>query len=229
MLASLRILAIHMPRLDRFVKMGLIGRLRISLVLSLAKTRSKLNFRVWCLYADIRVTRSGIHYLLFSLSGLLWYKNQTSSSALTFSIHPIRRIKMIACGIEMASSEARLVLLDGNKSIFQHIDVEPRKLKIADDENADEVRAFRDSLYIFFRENKVELIAIKKRGKKGDYAGGPIGFKLEAIVQLYEKCPIVLIAPATISARIKKQTTGTPATLKKYQYSAFQTAFSALP
>ena len=136
---------------------------------------------------------------------------------------------MIACSIEMAASEARLVLLAGNKSNFHHINVEPRKLKIADDENADEVRAFRDTLYAFFRENKVEIIAIKKRGKKGEYAGGPIGFKLEAIAQLYEGCPIVLIAPATISVRIMKHTADTPATLKKYQYSAFQTAFSALP
>ena len=109
---------------------------------------------------------------------------------------------MIVCGIEMAASEARLVLLEGTKSNFHHIDVKIRKFKIADDENAGEVRAFRDTLYAFFRENKVEIIAIKKRGKKGDYAGGPIGFKLEAITQLYEGCPIVLIAPATISARI---------------------------
>jgi hypothetical protein len=135
---------------------------------------------------------------------------------------------MIVCGIEMAASEARLVLLDGNKSDFHHVNVDPRKLKIADDENADEVRAFRDTLYTFFRKNKVEIIAIKKRGKKGEYAGGPIGFKLEAVAQLYEECPIVLIAPATISARMKKHTTDTPATLKKYQHSAFQTAFSAL-
>jgi hypothetical protein len=136
---------------------------------------------------------------------------------------------MIVCGIEMASSEARLVLLNGNKSKFHYIDVEPRKLKIADDENAEEVRAFRDNLYTFLRDNKVEMIAIKKRGKKGDYAGGPIGFKLEAITQLYEECPIILIAPATISVRIKKHTADTPARLKKYQYSAFQTAFSVLP
>ena len=136
---------------------------------------------------------------------------------------------MIVCGIEMAASEARFVLLDGNKSNFHHINVEPRKLKIADDENADEVRAFRDTLYAFLRQNKVEIIVIKKRGKKGEYAGGPIGFKLEAIAQLYEGCPIVLIAPTTISIMIKKHATGIPATLKKYQNSAFQTAFSVLP
>ena len=41
---------------------------------------------------------------------------------------------MKACGIEMAASEARLVLLDGNKSDFHHINVGLRKLKISDDE-----------------------------------------------------------------------------------------------
>ncbi len=135
---------------------------------------------------------------------------------------------MIACGIEMAGSEARLVLLNGDESNFHHINVEPRKLKIADDENAGEIRAFRDSLYGFLRESSAEIIAIKKRGKKGEYAGGPIGFKLEAIAQLYEGCPIVLIAPATISAMIKRQHIDIPATLKKYQHTAFQTALSAL-
>ena len=73
---------------------------------------------------------------------------------------------MIVCGIEMAASEARLVLLDGIKSDFHHINVEPRKLKIADDETAGEVRAFRDTLYTFLRENKVEIIAIKKPERK---------------------------------------------------------------
>lgn len=140
-----------------------------------------------------------------------------------------REKNMIVCGIEMAGSEARIVLLNGNKSDFHHIDVEPRKLKIVNDENVDEVRAFRDSLYTIFRDNKVEIVAIKKRGKKGDYAGGPIGFKLEGIAQLYEGCPVVLAAPATISATIKRHPVDIPDTLKKYQHPAFQTAFSALP
>ncbi len=43
---------------------------------------------------------------------------------------------MIVCGMEMAASESRLVLLSGNKSDFCHLDVKPRKIKIADDENA---------------------------------------------------------------------------------------------
>ncbi len=136
---------------------------------------------------------------------------------------------MIVCGMEMAASESRLVLLSGNKSNFCHIDVKPRKIKIADDENAEEVRAFRDSLFAFLRVNNVDMVAIKKRGKKGEYAGGPIGFKFEAIAQLYKECPVSLIAARTITVNTNRHAPEIPDTLLKYQYAAFETAFTMLP
>jgi hypothetical protein len=74
---------------------------------------------------------------------------------------------MIICGIELAASEARLVLLKGEKSDFTHIDVEPRKLVLTNDEDPGEVKAFHNSLFAFFRENSVSLVAIKKEVKKG--------------------------------------------------------------
>ncbi len=135
---------------------------------------------------------------------------------------------MIVCGMGMAASESRLVLLSGNKSDFCHIDVKPRKIKIADDENAEEVRALRDPLHAFLRENNVDMVAIKKRGKKGEYAGGPIGFKLEAIAQLYEECAVNLIATWGITANINRHAPQIPDTLLKYQCAAFQTAFTVL-
>ena len=135
---------------------------------------------------------------------------------------------MIICGIEMSGSEAVLVLINGTLQNFSHHEVEPRKLKLSDDNDPDEVKAFRDSLFAFFRENNVNLVAIKKRGKKGDYAGGPIGFKLEGITQLYDNCPVILVAPQTISAAVKKNSPFTLKSLRKYQHTAFQTAFSVL-
>jgi len=135
---------------------------------------------------------------------------------------------MPICGIEIFGSEVILVILDGSKTSFPHIDINPRKILLSDDENSDEVKAFRDSLFAFFRENNVDLIVIKKRGKKGDYAGGPIGFKIEGIIQLYEVCPIKLVAPQTISATQKKHTPKKSDTLRKYQYTAFETAFSVM-
>lgn len=136
---------------------------------------------------------------------------------------------MIVCGIEMKASEARLVLLKGLKAEYEHINIKPRKLVLTDDENADEVRAFRDALYAFFRENNVEVVVIKKRGTSGEYAGGVIGFKLEGIAQLYVDCDIRLIASQTIAATLRKHTPTYPQGLPKYQQAAFETAFSALP
>ncbi len=136
---------------------------------------------------------------------------------------------MKICGIELSGSVAILVLLDGTKESFSYIAIEPRKIKLADDENPDEVKAFRNSIFAFFRENNVAQIAIKKRGKKGNYKGGPVGFKLEGIIQLYEECFITLVAPQTISAVERKHSPEKPAKLNKYQYPAFETAFSVLP
>jgi len=136
---------------------------------------------------------------------------------------------MTICGIEMSASEVRLVLLEGEKENFTLIDTEPRKIKLSDDADQDEVKAFRDSIFAYFHENQVSEIVIKKRGKKGDFSGGPVGFKLEGIIQLYEECPVTLAAPQTISAVQKKYGIEKPQDLRKYQYTAFEAAFSKLP
>ena len=133
------------------------------------------------------------------------------------------------CGIEMSASEVRLVLLQGEKENFTLIDTEPRKIKLIDDTDQDEVKAFHDLIIAYFNENYVSEIVIKKRGKKGDFSGGPVGFKLEGIIQLYEKCPVTLVAPQTISAVQKKYGIEKQQDLMKYQYTAFETAFSKLP
>ena len=136
---------------------------------------------------------------------------------------------MRACGIELSASEARIVLLDGAKASYALIDVKPRKLLIIDDESQAEVQAFRDALYAFLRETGVERVVIKKRGKSGKYAGGAVGFKLEGIAQLYAECPVVLCAPQTIAAALRRHPTELPEALPKFQRVAFETAYSALP
>ncbi len=135
---------------------------------------------------------------------------------------------MTICGIEMSASEVRLVLLQGEKDNFTLINTETRKIKLTDDADQEEVKAFRDSIFACFHENQVSQIVIKKRGKKGDFSGGPVGFKLEGIIQLYEECPVTLVAPQTISAVQKKYDIEKPQELRKYQYTAFETAFSKL-
>ena len=136
---------------------------------------------------------------------------------------------MTICGVEMSASEARLVLLQGEKKNFTLVDTKLRKIKLTNDTDQNEVKAFRDAIFAYFHDNQVTKIVVKKRGKKGEFSGGPVGFKLEGIVQLYDKCPVTLIAPQTISAVHKKYDVEKPNQLKKYQHAAFETAFSKLP
>lgn len=136
---------------------------------------------------------------------------------------------MTICGIELSGSEARFALLQGNKDDFDLINVEPRKIKINDETDQNEVKAFKNSIFAFFRENKVSQVIIKKRGKKGDYAGGPTSFKLEGLIQLYDECPVTLVAPQTISAAKKRNIYTIPAELCKYQHTAFETAYTKMP
>ena len=135
---------------------------------------------------------------------------------------------MIICGIELAASEARLVLLDGTRAAYSHVAVVPPKIVLADDENPDEVKAFKEAMYAFLRENHVEQIAIKKRSKRGDFVGGPVSFKLEGLVQLYPECDVVLISAQTISAAKRNHAPVAPQCINKYQHTAFETAFAGL-
>jgi len=135
---------------------------------------------------------------------------------------------MIVCGVELASSEARLVILEGTKSEYTHIPTAPPKIVLSDDANSKEVKAFKETIDAFLRENHVDKVAIKKRGKRGEYAGGPVSFKIEGLIQLYSNSDIVLISPLTINAAKRKHSPVPPKKINKYQHSAFETAFSAL-
>lgn len=94
---------------------------------------------------------------------------------------------MIICGIGLYASEARLIVLEGTKTEYSHVPTAPPKIVLANDERPEEVKAFKDAMYAFLRENHVEQIAIKKRGTRGEYADGPVSFKLEGLVQLRNK------------------------------------------
>ena len=135
---------------------------------------------------------------------------------------------MVVCGIHFAASEGRFVILESEQGEISHINVKTRRLLINNDENQDEIKAFRDTIFAFFRENHVQIVAIKKRNKKGDYAGGAISFKLEAITQLYDECPVNLISPQTIKATLRKYSNPYPTTIYEYQKEAFEVAFTAI-
>lgn len=97
-----------------------------------------------------------------------------------------------------------------------------------DDESSSDVQTFYDTITAFFNENNIQAIGIKKRNKRGDYAGGAISFKMEGLIQLYKKCTVSLLPAATIAAKIRKSNPAIPSTIYQYQKDAFEAAYALL-
>ena len=135
---------------------------------------------------------------------------------------------MKLCGIEIKGSEAIIAVASLDGSTLGHVALATKKIALEDDEDAANVKLFAAQVASFVRENSIDRIAIKKRSKKGEFAGGPTTFKIEGVFQLLEGVEVTLLSPQTINAQNKKHNFELPATLNKYQHEAFKTACSAL-
>ncbi|AHC38333.1 MULTISPECIES: DUF3010 family protein [Pseudomonas] len=135
---------------------------------------------------------------------------------------------MTLCGIEIKGSEAIFAIASLDDQTLTHVALATKKIALEDDDEAANVKAFAAQVKAFVQENALQRIAIKKRSKKGEFAGGPTTFKIEGVFQLLEGVEVTLLSPQTINAQNKKHNFDLPATLNKYQHEAFKTACSAL-
>jgi len=135
---------------------------------------------------------------------------------------------MSICGIEIKGSEAIFAIASLQGDALQHLAIATKKIALEDDDEAANVKAFASQVAAFVRDNGIRRIAIKKRSKKGEFAGGPTTFKIEGVFQLLENCDVTLLSPQTINAQNKKHNFELPGTLNKYQHEAYKAACSAL-
>ncbi|AKA83099.1 DUF3010 family protein [Pseudomonas synxantha] len=135
---------------------------------------------------------------------------------------------MTLCGIEIKGSEAIIALAALDNQALTHVALATKKIALDDDDEAANVKAFAAQVKAFVQDNGIQRIAIKKRSKKGEFAGGPTTFKIEGVFQLLEGVEVTLLSPQTINAQNKKHTFDLPATLNKYQHEAYKTACSCL-
>ncbi|WP_346833038.1 DUF3010 family protein [Pseudomonas abietaniphila] len=135
---------------------------------------------------------------------------------------------MNICGVEIKGSEAIFAVATRASGTLEHVPLAIKKIALEDDDEAVNVKNFATQITRFVRENGVAHIAIKKRSKKGEFAGGPTTFKIETVFQLLEDCDVVLLSPQTINAQMKKHNFELPAALNKYQHEAYKAACSAL-
>ena len=127
---------------------------------------------------------------------------------------------MNICGIELKANNIILVVLSDNN----YIETKIKKLIIEDDEKQEDIRKFCNEFLDFLQKNEIEKIYIKKRAKKGTFAGGAVTFKIEGLIQLNPLCSVDLISSQSISTFEKKNKIEFPKELKKYQKQAYLTA-----
>ncbi|QHF05406.1 DUF3010 family protein [Pseudomonas asturiensis] len=135
---------------------------------------------------------------------------------------------MIICGVEIKGSEAIFALATRQQSGIAHLPLATKKIALEDDDEPANVKAFATQIASFVRENGISHVAIKKRSKKGEFAGGPTTFKIETVFQLLSDCDVLLVSPQTINAQNKKHAFALPDTLNKYQHEAYKTACAGL-
>jgi len=128
------------------------------------------------------------------------------------------------CGVELKSSDAILVVVEKTDENVELIDIGQKKINIGDDEITHEVKSFFDAFVEFVQNNKIDIVVLKKRAKKGKMAGGAVSFKLEALIQLNGIVDTVLISGQKIAAANKKDRLQIPEELNKYQETAFMAA-----
>ena len=135
---------------------------------------------------------------------------------------------MTICGIDIKGSEAIFALATQGASGLEHVALATKKIALEEDDIAANVQAFAAHVAAFVKANGITRIAIKKRSKKGEFAGGPTTFKIEGIFQLLADCDVQLLSPQTLTAQFKKHAFDLPASLNKYQHDAYKAACAAL-
>lgn len=138
---------------------------------------------------------------------------------------------MKVCGVDIKGNDAVICILSIDDEIFNLPDCRVRKVSIEKSANRDQLRLFQQTFSKLMQDYKIEKVVIRERPTKGKFAGGVIGFKLEAAIQLIENLAVELMTPLAIKESLKKNPlpisfdeTG----LKVFQETAFVTAYAYL-
>lgn len=138
---------------------------------------------------------------------------------------------MKVCGVEIKGSEAIISLLSLSDELFNIPDCRVRKLLLEKGHSSEQLKAFQFAFAKLMEDYQVEKVIIRERPTKGKFAGGAVGFKIEAAIELIDALEVELMSPTDIKASLKRNPLHVPFAetgLKVFQEGAFSTAFAYL-
>lgn len=138
---------------------------------------------------------------------------------------------MKICGVELKGNDAIICLMSLTDGLFAIHECRVKKLSIADATDAEQLRKFQFDFAKLMDDYQVEHVVIRERMTKGKFAGGSVGFKLEATMQLVDNLSVSLLSSSQTKEIMKKshlQMNFSDTGLKQFQEASFMTALSYL-
>jgi len=138
---------------------------------------------------------------------------------------------MRACGVEIKGNDAIICIMSKENNLYDIPHTRVQKVSLDNAGEAEEVRKFQFTFAKLMEDYQVTNVLIKGRALKGKFAGGPIGFKVEAAIQLISELQVDILAGSFIKKELARsqvdidfRDTG----LKQYQEQAFGSVFAYL-
>lgn len=138
---------------------------------------------------------------------------------------------MRVCGVELKGNDVNVCLLSLDNEVFQIPDCRARRLTLASTHSQQELHHFQATFAKLMTDYKVDKVIIRQRHMKGKFAGGAMGFKLEAAIELIKDLDVVVFSTSDIKESLRRHPVHIPFAetgLKIFQETAFETAFAWL-
>ena len=138
---------------------------------------------------------------------------------------------MKVCGVEINSNDVNVCLLSLDNEVFQLPDFRARRLTLTNINSRKDFIYLQQTFAKLMKDYSVDTVVIRQRPMKGKFAGGAVGFKLEAAIELITDLNVEIMSPTDIKTSLKRNPVHIPYAetgLKIYQEVAFNTAFAYL-
>ncbi len=133
------------------------------------------------------------------------------------------------CGVEIAGNEAIITILLMEDDMFFLPECRVTRIACKDPDSVSELKYFQKTFMKLAEDYKINHVVIRERQKKGKFAGGANGFKLEAVLQVAPGLDVILMNPTIQKQHLKHYPmpiTFAETGLKKFQETSYTTAFA---
>ncbi|KAB2824587.1 DUF3010 family protein [Aliivibrio sp. S4TY2] len=138
---------------------------------------------------------------------------------------------MKVCGVELKGNEAIICLVNKSDGMIDLPDCRVAKFDITEPSKTESIRDFQFKFKKLMQDYQIETVVIKERLMKGKFAGGAVGFKLEAAIQLIDEIEVEVLTAADQKASLKRAPEMLRVKeigLKGYQQEAYEAAYAFL-